>query len=63
MRNRATLAPDRMTDAALWRRVDGLIAASYYVNGLTPRERDQRLDELTAVIRELRLRGTQLALI
>lgn len=49
-----------MTDEALWKRADGLIARSYWACGGTPRERDELLRELQAVLRELRHRGGQL---
>lgn len=62
-RRRVALAPDRMTDRALWERSTNLIEACKYVRGQTPTERDWALDELRAVLAELRLRGTQLELV
>ena len=61
-RRSGSLVPERMTTEALWHRVDGLIARSYWAADNTPRERDRLLDELRLVIRELRHRGEQLRL-
>ena len=54
--------PERMTTEALWFRAEGLIARSYWAADNTPRERDRLLDELRAVLKELRHRGEQLRL-
>jgi len=61
-RNRATLAPDRMATSALWARALTLTDAVRYRHQRPFMEREALLDELETVIRELRLRGTQLHL-
>lgn len=59
------LAPDRMSDADLWRRLESNIGVSH----MMARNRDplaarlQKLDECAAIAAELKVRGTQLALL
>lgn len=62
-KTRARLDPGRMTDTALWARALTLTDAVRYRHGRTFVQRETLLDELDAVIRELRLRGTQLRLL
>ena len=61
-RSRAKLDPQRMADSQLWARALTLTDAVRYRHQRTFIEREALLDELETVLRELRLRGTQLHL-
>jgi hypothetical protein len=52
-----------MTDTALWDRSLVLTNALRWREGRHATQREQLLDELVAVITELRLRGTQLTML
>lgn len=60
MRTRAQLVPEKMTDQQLWTRAFGLVANCHFEQCPTVNEREAYLDELSLVMMELRLRGTQL---
>lgn len=60
---RVALAPDRMTEGQLWERSTSLVDACRWRQHRTPQEREKLLDELRAVLFELRLRGSQLELL
>lgn len=61
--HRARLAPERMTNAALYQRARTLVNACRFTSGATAHERERYLEELDAVLLELQMRGTQLALV
>ena len=63
MRPRAKLVESRMSNAALYQRVQTLLQA-VQVNGYdTIRERNELLSEARRCVRELEMRGTQLSLL
>jgi hypothetical protein len=60
---RARLAPEQMSNPALYQRARTLVASVRFTRDYTPREREWALDELDAVLLELQLRGEQLRLV
>jgi hypothetical protein len=61
-RHIGALAPDRMTDQALWDRVQWIASALRWQSGYTLSEREHFLDQLEDCVRELKLRGVQLSI-
>jgi hypothetical protein len=58
----AGLAVDRMTERALWDRVQWIASALRWEGGYTLSEREHFLDQLEDCVRELKVRGVQLSI-
>jgi hypothetical protein len=57
------LAPDQMSDSALWRRVFALVARARPSINTGPQDLEVALDQLEACLQELQARGQQLSLL
>jgi hypothetical protein len=58
----AGLVPERMTERALWDRVQWIASALRWQGGYTLSEHEHFLDQLEDCVRELKVRGVQLSM-